>query len=95
MSRTLPLLDRLTTPTAMAAVVILPLFAVGCGKTEPQSTTPSEALSPVEKKPKWDYSKERGPEQWGELTPDYVLAAIGRSQSPMKLLRPTSHIWSL
>ena len=70
----------------MAAVFILPLFAVGCGKTEPKSTTSSETSSPVERKPEWDYSKERGPEQWGELTPEYVLAAIGRSQSPIDIV---------
>ena len=60
-------LNRLTTPTAMVAVVILPFFAVGCGKTEPKSTTSGQASGTVEKKPAWDYSKERGPEQWGEL----------------------------
>ena len=35
---------------------------------------------------KWDYSTERGPEQWGDLSPDYVLAAIGGSQSPINIV---------
>jgi carbonic anhydrase len=80
------LLDQLTTPTAMVAVVILPFFAVGCDKEKPRPTTSSPAPSQVEREPNWDYSTERGPEQWGELSPDYVLAAIGRSQSPIDIV---------
>ncbi len=86
MSRFRNLLNQLTSLNALAAVVILVLFAVGCHKTEPSSTTSSPASTPIETKPKWDYSKERGPEQWGELSPDYVLAAIGGSQSPIDIV---------
>jgi carbonic anhydrase len=86
MSEARTVLNRLTMPAAMAGLVILPFFAVGCGKTEPKSTTSGPASSQVEEKPKWDYSTERGPEKWGELTPDYVLAAIGRSQSPIDIV---------
>ena len=80
------LIARLTMPTVIVAVVILPFFTVGCGKTKRKSTASSQASSQAEEKPKWDYSKQRGPEQWDELSPDYVLAAIGRSQSPIDIV---------
>jgi carbonic anhydrase len=65
------LLYRLTTKTGVIAGCIgLLFFAVGCDKTTP----------------KWDYTTQRGPEQWGELSPEYVLAAIGRSQSPIDIV---------
>jgi carbonic anhydrase len=86
MSRSRKPLDRLTVPTVMAAIVILLAFAVGCRKTETGSTTSVQRTSQDETKPDWDYSTERGPEQWGELSPDYVLAAIGRSQSPIDIV---------
>ena len=78
-------------PNVMAVVVMLVFFAVGCGKTEPKSTISGPASSgpasnQVETKPHWDYSKESGPEQWGRLSPDYVLAAIGQSQSPIDIV---------
>lgn len=67
---------------ALAIVFIaVPLFTAGCGKTEPEPTKPGQASGP-----KWDYSTQRGPEQWGGLSPDYVLAAIGRSQSPIDIV---------
>jgi len=37
-----------------------------------------------EKDDHWDYT-EHGPEDWGELSPDYVLAALGGSQSPVDI----------
>ena len=86
MSRARTKLKRIDMPTAMAAVVILSFFAVGCDKTKPEPITSNPAPSQGEPKPKWDYSTERGPEQWGELSPDYVLAAIGRSQSPIDIV---------
>ena len=86
MSRARTQLERINMPTAMAAVVVLSFFAVGCNKTKPEPSTSNPAPSQDEPKPKWDYSTERGPEQWGELSPDYVLAAIGRSQSPIDIV---------
>jgi len=86
MSRARTQLKRINMPTAMAAVVVLSFFVAGCDKTKPAPTTSSPAPSQVEPKPKWDYSTERGPEQWGELSSDYVLAAIGRSQSPIDIV---------
>jgi len=62
------------TLSALAAGLVV-LAQFGCSKA-----------AKVETKPKWDYSKQRGPDQWGELSPDYVLAAIGSSQSPIDIV---------
>ncbi len=35
--------------------------------------------------PRWDYSTARGPDHWDELSPQYVLARIGGSQSPVNI----------
>lgn len=86
MSRARTELNRINISTAMAAVVVLSFFAAGCEKTKPTPTTSGPAPSQDEAKPKWDYSTDRGPEKWGELSPDYVLAAIGRSQSPIDIV---------
>jgi len=34
----------------------------------------------------WGYSGDRGPTRWAELDPDYVLGAIGGSQSPIDIV---------
>jgi len=79
--------DQLITPAALITVLIGLLFvAVGCGKTNLKPTTSSQTPNQVETNQKWDYSTQRGPEQWGELSPEYVLAAIGRSQSPIDIV---------
>ena len=31
----------------------------------------------------WDYGEENGPAHWGELSPEFVLCAEGKNQSPM------------
>jgi len=77
----------MTIRTSLVAVAILgALISVGCRKTESESTAPARQPAQEETKPKWDYSTERGPEQWGDLSPDYVLAAIGGSQSPIDIV---------
>ncbi|MBX2812843.1 MAG: carbonic anhydrase family protein [Myxococcales bacterium] len=35
--------------------------------------------------PEWGYSGEIGPEHWAELSPDYALAKLGNSQSPIDI----------
>ena len=57
-----------------AGLAVFALFTVGCNGAQR-----------VETKSKWDYS-EHGPEKWGELNPEYVLAAIGGSQSPIDIV---------
>ncbi len=67
--------------------VILALLAsvVVAGANEPalQTTAPKHA---TEATTKWDYSSQRGPQHWGKLDPEYVLARIGGSQSPVDIL---------
>jgi len=58
-----------------AGLAVSALFTVGCN-----------GIQRVEVQSKWDYSKEHGPEKWGELNPEYVLAAIGGSQSPIDIV---------
>lgn len=33
----------------------------------------------------WDYGEENGPAHWGELSPEFVLCAEGKNQSPIDL----------
>lgn len=35
----------------------------------------------------WGYSGKEGPARWADLDPDYVLAAVGGSQSPIDIVR--------
>ena len=64
-----------TARSALAAgLTVFALFTVGCNGTQG-----------VETKPKWDYSQ-HGPEKWGDLNPEYVLATIGGSQSPIDIV---------
>lgn len=39
------------------------------------------------RKVRWSYRKKRGPEFWGQLSPDYVTCETGRSQSPIDITR--------
>lgn len=36
----------------------------------------------------WGYTGNTGPEKWGELSPDYVLAKTGKRQSPIDITNP-------
>jgi len=56
-------------------VVVCSVFAMcGCGvRTE------------VEHDMHWSYEGETGPEHWGDLSPDYVLAKTGKQQSPIDI----------
>jgi carbonic anhydrase len=71
-------------------VTLALLGNVTVGAKEPalQTTAPKHAAEPATG---WDYSNQRGPEHWGELNPDYVLARIGGSQSPVDI-RPETAI---
>lgn len=67
------------------AVGLLGLALFGCAQTS-QVQTKLDKPGVVETKPKWDYSEQSGPGEWGKLSPDYVLAAIGSSQSPIDIV---------
>ena len=36
--------------------------------------------------PHWDYKGEEGPENWGELAPEYDMCSKGKNQSPINLV---------
>jgi len=36
----------------------------------------------------WSYSGKTGPEHWGDLSPEYVLAKTGKRQSPIDIANP-------
>ena len=38
----------------------------------------------------WGYAPENGPDVWAELSPKYMLCAVGKHQSPINLVNPTS-----
>lgn len=38
---------------------------------------------------KWGYEAENGPEVWAQLSPEYILCAEGKHQSPIDLVNPT------
>ena len=89
---------RQCTLTTCAAVVLLLLgmmLLLSCGssttsaptqpsaaKSEPPKTDAHEA-DPASEESHWDYSKEKGPATWGKLSPEYILCAEGKSQSPI------------
>jgi carbonic anhydrase len=37
--------------------------------------------------PQWTYSGENGPQNWGDLSPDYIACKIGKNQSPVNVTR--------
>jgi carbonic anhydrase len=65
----------------LLAVVVLAAPAVTVSATEPQTGADKHG----EGTPGWDYSTARGPDHWGELSPEYVLARVGGSQSPVDI----------
>lgn len=40
-------------------------------------------------KTEWGYESENGPDVWAELSPEYILCATGKYQSPINLVNPT------
>ena len=51
-------------------------------KTAKQVAQHTEAVS-------WGYEAENGPDVWAQLSPEYILCAEGRCQSPIDLVNPT------
>lgn len=56
--------------------------------SEPAAEEVTHHYFDKEEKPhaaEWGYDGETGPEHWGDLSPEYVLANIGRHQSPIDI----------
>lgn len=54
-----------------------PAFSSSCSGSDNQVRGNKEV--------KWGYGAENGPDVWGRLSPDYILCAEGRRQSPIDL----------
>lgn len=65
----------------LSATIVLLAAAARITATEPDAHSGNHPGNT----PGWDYSSFRGPDHWGELSPDYVLARIGGSQSPVDI----------
>ena len=61
------------------AVLALALLAAGCG------TSQHWYFSGEDHDHAWGYEGDIGPDHWADLSPDYVLAATGRAQSPIDI----------
>ena len=71
-------------PITKSLIGIMCVFMciTSCGKTR---NAPSQT-----KKIEWGYEVKNGPDVWGELSPEYALCAVGKHQSPIDLVNPTS-----
>ena len=49
-----------------------------------------EAVARNKNKAEWKYTGEGGPENWGEVSPDYAVCQAGVQQSPVDLAQPIS-----
>ena len=70
-------------PIAKSLISIMCIFTciTSCGKTQ---NVPSHT-----EKTEWGYESENGPDVWAELSPEYILCAEGKHQSPIDLVNPT------
>lgn len=70
-------------PIAKSLISIMCIFTciISCGK--PQN------VSSHTEKTEWGYESENGPDVWAELSPEYILCAEGKHQSPIDLVNPT------
>lgn len=60
-------------------LLVVPLTGICAAEMHGDTGSHGEAA------PGWDYSTARGPDHWGDLGPEYVLARIGGSQSPVNI----------
>ena len=67
---------------SLISIVCILMCITSCGKT---GNAPSHT-----EKTEWGYESENGPDVWAELNPEYILCAVGKHQSPIDLVNPTS-----
>lgn len=63
------------------------LFLFSCSEKELPTTNEEEARGSKGTHGEWSYEGETGPVHWGSLSPDYIMADIGREQSPINIDR--------
>ena len=81
--------------TALAAAGALVLVLAACGGDDDNAADSSVAVdssmaadttaAPAKELPHWTYEGEEGPDNWGELAPEYVLCADGSAQTPIDI----------
>ena len=68
---------------ASISVMCVLMCITSCGKGQRVS---SQSRT---EKTEWGYKAKNGPQVWGQLSPEYILCAEGRHQSPIDLVNPT------
>ena len=67
---------------ALISIMCILTSIIGCEK--------ARGVPPDTEKAEWGYETENGPDVWAQLSPEYILCAEGRHQSPIDLVNPTS-----
>ena len=67
---------------SLISIMCILMCITSCGKTQ---SGPSHT-----EKLEWGYEPENGSDVWAELSPEYILCAEGKHQSPIDLVNPTS-----
>ena len=65
----------------IANLLMIIMCITGCGKAQNVPSTTE--------KMEWGYEAENGPDVWAQLSPEYILCAEGKHQSPIDLVNPT------
>lgn len=85
---------KTTRITALAAAGALVLALTACGGDDTATDTSAAVetsqatdttMAPAKELPHWTYEGEEGPENWGELAPEYALCADGSAQTPIDI----------
>ncbi|MGA0878528.1 MAG: carbonic anhydrase, partial [Ilumatobacteraceae bacterium] len=79
--------------SALVAAGGLVLALTACGDDDAADSAGSidttqaagTTAAPAKELPHWTYEGEEGPENWGELAPEYVLCADGSAQTPIDI----------
>lgn len=73
---------------ALLFSLFLSLLFYSCSKEDlpTNNEKEQESRAPIHKSD-WSYEGETGPVHWGSLSPDYIMADIGREQSPINIDR--------
>ena len=79
--------------SALVAAGALVLALTACGDDDAADSAGSidttqaagTTAAPAKELPHWTYEGEEGPENWGELAPEYVLCADGSAQTPIDI----------